>query len=212
MGSVFARRLLRSKHLSASRERWCTALLGWPGLAIGFAWGVAEAIFFFVVADVFISFVTLLSIRRGFLQIGTALVGAALGGLFLYGLAQRHPDTAHALLAKVPWIRNGMIEDARHDLQEEGAWGVACGPEKALPNKVYAVLAPEFVSPLDYVLVTVVARVTRFFGAWVIFTGVRALLRRRIDAHPRHSLAILAVFWVVFYFTVVRSAVDAFGP
>jgi hypothetical protein len=105
-----------------------------------------------------------------------------------------------------------MIADARQDLLQEGAWGVVRGPRKALPNKVYAVLAPEFVSAPAYLLATVRSRIPRFFTAWVIFAVLRVLLRPVLDARPRTSLAALAVFWVVFYFTVVRAAVDTFGP
>jgi hypothetical protein len=186
-------------------------MMGWPGLVICFVWAFAEAIFFFVVVDVLISFVTLLSMRRGFAQIGVAVAGAALGGLLLYGFAQRQPEAARSLLARVPWVRNGMLEDARQDLVEEGAWGVVRGPKKALPNKVYAVLAPEMVSAPAYLLATVRARLPRFFTIWVLFVVVRGLLRCWIDAYPRTTLTTLAVLWVVLYFTLVRSAVDAFG-
>lgn len=210
--SVFENELLSPENSAERRDRFRATLLGWPGLAICLAWSVAEAIFFFVVADVFISFVTLLSIRRGLVQIGAASLGAALGGLILYGFAQRHPEEAYTMLVHVPWIRHGMIEDARQDLLQEGAWGVIRGPRKALPNKVYAVLAPQYVSAPAYLIATVRSRLPRFFTAWVIFAIMRLLLRRLIDAYPRTSLATFAVLWVVFYFTVVRAAVDAFGP
>jgi hypothetical protein len=204
---------LRAPGNAAERDdRFRAVLLGWPGLTICLVWSIAEAIFFFVVADVFISFVTLLSMRRGLVQIGAASVGAALGGLFLYSFAQRHSAEAYTMLVQVPWIRNGMIDDARQDLLQDGAWGVIRGPRKALPNKVYAVLAPQYVSAPAYLIATVRSRLPRFFTAWVIFAVMRLLLRHLLDAHPRTSLATFAVLWVVFYFTVVRAAVDAFGP
>lgn len=211
-GSFIESRLVQPERASANRDRFSAALVGWPGLVICFVWSVAEAIFFFVVADVFISFVTLLSIRRGLVQIRAASVGAALGGLFLYGFAQCYPGQAYTMVGHVPWIRHGMIEDARQDLLHEGAWGVIRGPRKALPNKVYAVLAPQYVSAPAYLIATVRSRLPRFFTAWVIFAIVRLLLRRLIDAYPRTSLTTFAVLWVVFYLTVVRAAVDAFGP
>src|SRR5262245_3785646 len=48
--------------------RWWPALHGRPGLAAGFLWGFAEAVFFFVIPDVLLSLVTLFSVRQGLKQ------------------------------------------------------------------------------------------------------------------------------------------------
>jgi hypothetical protein len=180
-------------------------------LAVGFAWGFAEASFFFVVPDVIISVVALFSVRQGLKQVAAALAGATVGGMLLFSFARHDPETAHGLLQHVPWLRTGMIEDARRDLQEEGAWGVTRGPAKGLPYKVYAVLAPAHVSWFAFLVVTPAARIGRFLGAWMTFATVRWFLRRRIDAHPHVTLATMAVKWLVFYHIVVRAFVEQFA-
>jgi membrane protein YqaA with SNARE-associated domain len=187
------------------------ALLGRPGLAVSFVWGFAEATVFFVVPDVFISVIALLSARQGLKQVGAALAGATVGGMLLFGFARHDPDAAHALLRHVPWIRAGMIEDAQRDYEEEGAWGMMRGPAKGLPYKVYAVLAPAHISWLAFLLMTPLDRVGRFFGTWMTFATVRWFLRRRIDAHPYRTLAAMAVKWLVFYHIVVRAFVEQFA-
>jgi membrane protein YqaA with SNARE-associated domain len=193
------------------RGRFLNALLGWPGLVAGFVWGFAEASFFFVVPDVIISLVTMFSPRQGLKQVGAALVGATVGGMLLFSLAHHDPDAAHGLLRHVPWLRAGMIEDARRDFHEEGAWGMMRGPAKGLPYKVYAVLAPAHISWLAFLLVTPLDRVSRFFGTWMTFSAVRWFLRRRIDAHPRITIAAMAVKWLLFYHIVVRAVVEHFS-
>lgn len=195
----------------APRGRFLNALLGWPGLIAGFAWGFAEASFFFVVPDVIISLVTMFSPRQGLKQVGAALVGATVGGMLLFSLAYHDPEAGLDLLNHVPWLRGGMIEDARRDLREEGAWGVTRGPAKGLPYKVYAVLAPAHVSWLAFLLVTPAARIGRFFGAWMTFAAVRWFLRRAIDAHPRLTVAAMTVKWLLFYHLVVRAFVEHFS-
>lgn len=52
---------------------------------ISFLWGFSEAIWFFIIPDVFLTFIALFSLKRALIGMGWAIFGAMLGGALLYG-------------------------------------------------------------------------------------------------------------------------------
>jgi len=63
-------------------------LAGSGGLALSFFWGFFEATFFFVVPDVLLSLVVIVSFRRVWRHIAAAIGGAVCGGALMFFWAQ----------------------------------------------------------------------------------------------------------------------------
>jgi len=101
-------------------------MLGRPGLAVAFLWGLAEATF------------SLLSGRSSFVRRDArlafdmeahrcALAGALLGGALLFHWAQADPEAAHAAVARVPFITPGMFAKVNSGFDKMGLLAVLSG-------------------------------------------------------------------------------------
>jgi len=165
-----------------------------------FAWGVAEATFFFFVPDVLLSYI---GIKRGPKAAGVASLwaacGAAIGGALMYAWAAADPEGALAFVLAVPAISVAMAEAAARAMAEAG-WFPAtlAGPLTRTPYKLYAVLAPGAGAPLLlFAAASVLARLPRFL---IVGVGA-ALIARRIAPKlgARRVLLMLFAGWVLFY-------------
>src|SRR5690625_504792 len=89
--------------------------------AIAAAWGVAEGTVFFIVPDVWISWVALKSRRRSLTTTLSALAGALVGGVATYKYSSRAgADSTRRFLAGQPAISRAMINRIEHEMVEEG--------------------------------------------------------------------------------------------
>jgi len=75
-------------------------------------WGFAEATFFFVVPDVLFTRTTLVSLSRGWWQLGVAVIGATMAGSLMYVWASSSPVQARAAVARVPFLGEKIITPA----------------------------------------------------------------------------------------------------
>ena len=103
-------------------------LLGPLGVALGFLWGFVEATLFFVVPDVWLSLVAIFSLRRVWQHIAAAITGAAAGGALIFLWAQTHPDSASAVVNKVPFVTKQMFAKVDVSFQTRGLSAVYVGP------------------------------------------------------------------------------------
>ncbi len=165
-----------------------------------FAWGVAEATFFFLVPDVILSFIGL---RRGYRAAAIAsvwsAVGAALGGAAMYLWSASQPAAAQDFVLAVPAISDAMLARA-HDAMLTQGWFVATliGPLSATPYKVYAVLAPHIGANLAlFALASVIARIPRFLIVSFGVTLIGGWLKQRLSA--RAVDFVLLASWIAFY-------------
>jgi hypothetical protein len=156
-----------------------------------FVWGVAEALLFFIVPDVALSYVGL---KRGPRAAAIASIfaalGAACGGALMFWWSSTDPTSARETVLAVPAISEAMA----------GNWFLATllGPLSSTPYKLYAVLAPQAGASLPaFAAASVVARLPRFLivSAGVAFIG--HWLQRRVSMVRLSWL--LAAFWLVFY-------------
>jgi membrane protein YqaA with SNARE-associated domain len=106
-------------------------------LALLFAWGLAEATVFFIVADVAVSWIAL---RRGLKPALAASLaaaaGAVLGIALIYVWAVRDPAAALALVEGVPFVTDELIERMRADLAEQGVAAVLIAGVTGVPIKI----------------------------------------------------------------------------
>lgn len=174
-------------------------LAGGPGILLAFLWGLAEATFFFVVPDVFLSLVAMLGGWRTWRHICAAICGALLGGALLFHWAQVKPAQARDAVARVPFIRESMFTKVEEGLRKQGLSAVFFGSITGIPYKLYAVEAPGFFSQRDFLLATPPARGVRFFAVWFVFGGFAAWLRKYWNCQRWHLVSGYAAVWILVY-------------
>jgi membrane protein YqaA with SNARE-associated domain len=168
-------------------------------LLVAAGWSFAEAILFFIVADVPISVIAVRwGWRAGVKAAIAASLAAALGGAITYCWANADPGGARAAILVLPAIDDTLAEAAHNQLTNEGAVGMLQGSISGVPYKLYALAAGTGGRPLlPFLLLTPLVRLPRFLGAALLFSGISAAIAPRVSLHTR--LAILGLVWALFY-------------
>jgi hypothetical protein len=180
-------------------QRWALWLLGPPGLALTFLWGLAEGTFFFIIPDVFLSLVAIFDLRSSWKHILCALLGATLGGAILFHWAEQRPGAAHFAVAHVPFVRESMFAQVQDGFRKNGPTAMAIGSVSGLPYKLYAVEAPQYCSATTFLLATPPARALRFLLVWFGFGAIAAWLRKSRGMRTVTLLKIYAAIWFASY-------------
>ncbi len=180
---------------------------GWPN-ALASLWGFAEATLFFVVPDVYLSWLALRSTKSGLIACLFALMGALIGGTAMWMWGQFNPDAARATFELLPAINETMIMNVRQQLTDSGIATLFLGPLGGIPYKVYAVEAADLGYGLALILaVSLPARLTRFVLVTMVAGVISWKLRQRLSMRAVKSIHV--VFWVLFYawfFTVMADS------
>ncbi len=148
---------------------------GW----IAGVWGMAEAVLWFVVPDVFLTWVAMRRGVRPALGLSlVAVVGAIGGGLLVYGWGATMPETGAAAMAALPGIDETMVEEVTREVAAAGNVALLSGPRHAQPYKLYALAAGDLgTSAVTLALWTVPGRAFRFLisslGAGLVATVAR---------------------------------------
>jgi hypothetical protein len=171
--------------------RW---LAGPRGRLAAFAWGAAEASFFFLVPDILLSFVALTAPRRVGGHLAVAMAGALLVGALMFQWSAS-TSLARMWVAKVPRVSASMFDQADADLRSHGAWGAVFGPARGIPYKVYAVQAPGHAITLGaFVVASVPARLWRMLTTVMVFAAIGVALRK--FGKSRWAIPLHAIFWI----------------
>jgi hypothetical protein len=176
----------------ASDSRWARR--------VGFWWGFAEGLCFFIVPDVYISFATLFSPRAGAVAWLSSIAGSVLAMVVLYLLILGLGWDYVAFLDWVPGISGALLQRVNASLT---AGRLPYTPFLALggvPLKVYGGVAFTlgFSAP-SVLLWTVFARLVRIAPTFAGVAAVRRAVRDRVDANPTASCLLLGLFWIAFY-------------
>jgi hypothetical protein len=190
---------------SGTRKHKLVAWLTGPGGRVAaFAWGAAEASFFFLVPDVLLAFVALMAPRRAWGHLVSAVLGALLMGVLVFSWSARTPQ-ARAVIDEVPLVTAAMLDQAATDFREHGAWGAVLGPARGIPYKVYAVQAPsQSISLSAFVAASAPARLWRMLITVLAFAAIGSALRKW--GGFRWAIPLHAVFWTTS-FTVYALSV-----
>jgi membrane protein YqaA with SNARE-associated domain len=181
------------------RPSWQDSLAGRPGILAAFLWGLAEATFFFVIPDVLLSFVAILDWPRTWKHVLAAIAGALLGGALLFHWASVDSAGARAALTHVPFIRERMFRKVSGGFHRQGWLSMLLGSVSGIPYKLYAVEAPKFTGPLEFLLVTPPARAVRFLLVWAGFGTVASWLRKRRGWPFSRLVKMHAALWIASY-------------
>ncbi len=163
-------------------------------------WGFGEAVFFFIVADVFITMIAVQGRLRAALAAALIATAAMLLGAWLIHAwsAGTSLKVVFAFLDVIPAISRDMLHHALADLRAHGVWTVAAGVLTGTPLKVYAALAPHAgVSLAALLLVAAPLRLARLVLV-ALLAHVAANVSRRL-VPGLHPLWLWAGFWLISY-------------
>jgi membrane protein YqaA with SNARE-associated domain len=174
----------------------CTANLGNNFIAA--LWGFAEATFFFIVPDVFLSVLGLRNLRRATVACLYALGGALVGGTVMYAWGLRDVNAVLAILDAIPAISPEMLSRVRRSLDHQGIMAVLIGPFLGTPYKIYAVQAAAAgIGLLPFLLISIPARLGRFLAVTICCSWIGNTVLSHCSGRSR--LAILFAGWTGFY-------------
>jgi hypothetical protein len=165
----------------------------------GFWWGFAEGLFFFIVPDVYISFAALFSLRAGGAAWLFSIAGSMAAVSVIYVLTAVLGLDYLAFLELIP-DSGPLVEHVRGTLAAEGLPYTPLLVLRGVPLKLYAALAFSLGLSLGSVLLwTVFARIVRIAPTFAVVAVIHLLFRRQIEARAATWLALLGLFWFVFY-------------
>lgn len=172
------------------------------------AWGAAEATFFFIVPDVWLSRVALRSPRRARAASVSAVVGAIAGGLVARAWAARTPvPESAAAMRRLPAISRAMIDRVDGDVRRHGFRAVLAGPVRGVPYKLYARAAGVQRVPVPaFIGWSVPARLPRFLLVSALGDGLARLGRRILPEGVSDRIAptVHLIAWIAFYAWYLR--------
>jgi membrane protein YqaA with SNARE-associated domain len=172
--------------------------------AVAVLWGFAEGTLFFIVPDVWLTFVAVCDGARAVRACVAATLGALAGGLVMRGWGRRNPQAARRAIGAVPGIGAAMIDRVDDDLRRRGLRAMLFGPLRGVPYKIYAVVSgARRHAPLPFLLVSIPARVPRLMLLTAAARGLSWIAAGRLSVEAQ--CAFLAVIWAVFYVWYFRA-------
>lgn len=162
-------------------------------------WSTAEAILWFIVADVPISWIAVRSgTRAGLLAALVAAGSAMLGGAVTFLWAAHDPAFLARLFDALPAISSGLMAEVQQSWRTHGFLGMLAGSFGGTPYKLFAAAAGQQGSALvPFLFASFAARFPRFLLVAAVSGGISHLLSRRLSVRAR--LAVLLTVWTLFY-------------
>jgi len=166
--------------------------------ALAALWGLAEAALFFIVPDVFLSWIALRSFKRAMWACLWALLGALIGGAFIWYMGLVNADALRAVFTSIPAINEGMMNNVRDQLQNSGLVALFIGPLVGTPYKLYALEAAQLGYGLFiFLLISIPARLARFVIVTIVSAAASSALSHSVSLRTLQVLH--ACVWVAFY-------------
>jgi membrane protein YqaA with SNARE-associated domain len=166
--------------------------------ALAALWGLAEATLFFIVPDVFLSWIALRSFKRAMWACLWALLGALIGGAFIWYMGLVNADPLRAVFTSIPAVNEGMMNNVRDQLQNSGLVALFIGPLVGTPYKLYALEAAQLGYGLFiFLLISIPARLMRFIIVTVVSAAASRALNRIVGIRTLQILHVCV--WVAFY-------------
>jgi membrane protein YqaA with SNARE-associated domain len=167
-------------------------------LIIAFLWGFAEATLFFIVPDVFFTYLVLFDFGLASWSCLFALVGALIGGGLMYQWGRKNFEQVTGIVESLPGVSNRLVQREKANLKEKGVRAILLGPLKGVPYKIYAICSSSSgISFFQFLLISIPARLTRFVLS-VLITEL-AFHRLLPTLSLMAQIAILSGFWLIFY-------------
>lgn len=172
-----------------------------PIYLVSFLWGVAEATFFFIVPDVWLTAVALKSGGKKLLSaVGFSVLGALIGGILIYWLAGYFQNQIFSFFEHIPGIQMNLIEEAKQITAQHGLMALPIGVFQGIPYKIFAAAwRLEGGNLAFFVGMSIVARAGRFLLAVGITRWICIVSEARIQNWKEMRMILMIAFWVIFY-------------
>ena len=155
----------------------------WP-IVVRLLWGFAEATAFSIVPDVCLVRLALLDWRQGFAASVAVVAGAIAGDCLIFAIARADPGGLDLVLVRMPPISRAMVDATGERVRLGGVASMMNDPFAAVPFKVYADKAGELgVPPPLFLLIAVLARVSRLLPGVLLAAGLGTALKRLVREH-----------------------------
>lgn len=163
-------------------------------------WGFSEAVWFFVIPDVFVTYVASKNPKNAIPAAFSAILGAVFGGVALYFLARWFPSAVAGVLSHVPLIFPSMSVTVTEGLASDGWIAMVEGASKGIPYKLFAAEAGyRNLSLAAFAGWSVVARSYRITLSAALAAGAGAALRRKLGWSDTTVLRTWSAVWIVTY-------------
>ena len=159
-------------------------------------WGFGEATLFFIVPDVWLTFViSKYGFKPAFKNILLAVLGATIGGVIMYFTGRHLPEKSLLLLDYVPGISVKLLETVGTEIKTYNILAMFIAPLKGIPYKIYATTWGIINgNMLILIIASVFARGLRFLATAALAGKVLPLINK-----GKNSTLILFSFWLAFY-------------
>ena len=168
---------------------------------IGFLWGLAESTVFFIVPDVGVAYIALVTPGYWWKAAATSVLGALVGAVLLFLAVQfwLHQEVRH-LLTVLPGIHPATLAAARSRISLHGPGALLGAAFSGIPYKVFAAELTLAGTSLPVLLAwTIPSRALRLFPVAAIAGLFGGILRPVIARNFRVFTAAYALAWAVFY-------------
>lgn len=169
---------------------------------IAFGWGLAESVLFFLIPDVFLTYVAVRhGVRRGQHVAVWAVLGAVIGGTIAFAWGATSPETAHTAMSALPAVDPEMIELVEAQVADNGPISLVAAPLNGRPYKLYATATGAVGASLPALLLwTVPGRLWRFVALATAAGLTAQAARARLTRLPLWApTATWAIAWLVVY-------------
>ena len=172
----------------------------WKSWLIAFLWGLFEGLFFFIIPDIYLSFIALFSFRGGIVCLGFTLLGSLVSATIIFSLSPFVGDFFHKILLIIPGVSDSMINTVSIGLQNHGVRSLVEGPLSGIPYKIYSVEAAiQHLPFFQYILWSIPARLERMLPVTILTFILGYFFRKNIEKNVKFWVAGFIILWIFIY-------------
>lgn len=170
------------------------------GKSLAFMWGLAEGLLFFVVPDVYLSFIALFSVTGGLVSVAYALLGSLCSAVIVYALAPFMGGMYHTILLAIPGISEAMLRTVTTGLAQHGVQNIIAGPFSGIPYKIYSVEAALQHLPIgSFLLWSIPARLERMLPVTLVALVLGYVFQKNIKKYTTYWILGFLLVWALIY-------------
>jgi undecaprenyl-diphosphatase len=156
--------------------------------------------FFFIVPDVFLTFVSLFNRKLALKAISASLIGTLLSALVMFNLATHYKSSTESFLTKIPGISTKMISSTKEAVRKDGAPSVLSATFNGIPYKVFSIEAGlNNISLFEFLFWSIPARLERLIPVVLVSSLISFIFRKFIQKKTLLAVAIFSVIWLLIY-------------
>ncbi len=175
-------------------------------LLIGFVWGLSEATLFFLVPDIWLTWVVLHHNDKIIPTYLWTLAGAMLGGTTMYLWGIESTALLKQILDAIPAISHELIKYSAESLKTDGFLTMLSGSFRGTPYKLYASQAYEAnISLTSFIMMTIPSRLARWSVLGLITWQIK---KNTALQHQRRLTQFWMIAWFVnyvIYFSIMEN-------